>query len=68
MNTHTSHFRFPVTRVLAAGFLAGSIAGGGALVGAQGAAVGDFEATADVGAPRLPGSATYGRWANFGGS
>ena len=31
MNTHTSLFRLPVTRVLAAGFLAGSIAGGAAL-------------------------------------
>ena len=59
MNTHTSHFRFPVTRVLAAGFLAGSIAGGADLVRAQGASVGDFAARADVGAPRLPGSATY---------
>ena len=59
MNTHTSHFRLPVIRVLAAGLLAGSITGAAALVRAQGAPVGDFEASADVGAPRLPGSATY---------
>ena len=59
MNTHTSLLRLSVTRVLAAGLVAVSIAGGAALARAQGAAVGDFEASADVGAPRLPGSATY---------
>ena len=59
MNTHTSLLRLSGTRVLAAGLVASSIVGGAVLLPAQSTAVGDFEASADVGPPRLPGSATY---------
>jgi TolB protein len=59
MNTHLSLFRILVTRSMAAGLVALYTVGGAAFVLAQGGEVGDFEASTDVGAPRLPGSTTY---------
>jgi TolB protein len=59
MNTHASLFWKPVTRSAAAGLVALSVLLGAAPARAQGGGVGDFEASADIGAPRLSGSATY---------
>jgi TolB protein len=59
MNTHTSLPLLWCTRVLAAALVALAITGGAAVAVAQSALFGDFEASTDVGAPRLAGSATY---------
>ena len=59
MNTHTSHFRLPVIRVLAAGLLAGSITGGGRARPGAGRPGRGLRGECRRRRARLPGSATY---------
>ncbi len=59
MNTQPSPFLLLTLRWAAVALVAAGIAGIAVLARAQPAGVGEFEASADVGAPRLPGSATY---------